>query len=121
MALHATRRLAAADGVNMLVTSYQTLARDNELGAPSRRWHYVVLDEGHLIQNPKSARATAVKRLIAQHRLVLTGTPVQVGGSPLHPRTWCSADAYIWRALVLTVRVLVPPPPEPRRGPVVVV
>ena len=42
-------------------------------------WNFAVLDEGHVIKNPKSKTALAVKQvgLRARHRLILTGTPIQ--------------------------------------------
>ena len=41
------------------------------------RWYYVVLDEGHVISNMRSQIFADVKSLHAQHRLVLSGTPLQ--------------------------------------------
>lgn len=45
----------------------------------SQAWGYCVLDEGHAIRNPASKVSQAAKRagLAAQHRLLLSGTPVQ--------------------------------------------
>lgn len=40
-------------------------------------WNYCVLDEGHIIKNPKSKITESVKRVRARHRLVLSGTPIQ--------------------------------------------
>ncbi|RXK40222.1 TATA-binding protein-associated factor [Tremella mesenterica] len=40
-------------------------------------WLYCVLDEGHIIKNAKTRLAEAVKKLKAQHRLLLSGTPIQ--------------------------------------------
>jgi len=37
----------------------------------------MVLDEGHLIKNPKAKISQAVKKLVSNHRLILTGTPIQ--------------------------------------------
>ena len=42
-----------------------------------KQWYYVVLDEGHVISNMKSMIFASVKSLHAQHRLVLSGTPLQ--------------------------------------------
>ena len=42
------------------------------------KWNYCVLDEGHVIRNGKSKTSQSVKTLIANHRLILTGTPIQV-------------------------------------------
>ena len=38
---------------------------------------YLILDEGHLIKNPKTKLWQTVKSVRAEHRLVLTGTPIQ--------------------------------------------
>ena len=43
----------------------------------SHPWHYLVLDEGHVIKNTKSKTALAIRELVARHRLILTGTPIQ--------------------------------------------
>jgi len=41
------------------------------------KWHYCVLDEGHLIKNPKSKTAIHVKTICCAYRLILSGTPIQ--------------------------------------------
>ncbi len=40
-------------------------------------WLYCCLDEGHAIRNPASRISQAAKRVPAQHRLILSGTPIQ--------------------------------------------
>ena len=45
--------------------------------SPQVRWEYAVLDEGHIIRNPKAQVARAAKRLRAARRLILSGTPLQ--------------------------------------------
>lgn len=51
----------------------------NDIDAISKAaWNYCVLDEGHYIRNPKAKITKAVKALKANHRLILTGTPIQV-------------------------------------------
>ncbi len=40
-------------------------------------WDAVILDEGQNIKNPASATAHAARALRAEHRLVLTGTPIE--------------------------------------------
>jgi TATA-binding protein-associated factor len=60
----------------LVITSYTVLR--SEIDVLSRRkWTYVVLDEGHLLKNPKTATAKAVRRLQSRFKLILTGTPVQ--------------------------------------------
>jgi hypothetical protein len=41
------------------------------------RWLAVILDEGQFIKNPNSQTAQAARRLQAQHRLILSGTPIE--------------------------------------------
>ncbi|MCC7145097.1 MAG: DEAD/DEAH box helicase [Phycisphaeraceae bacterium] len=61
---------------DVIVTTYGLLRRDI---AELRRFkfHYVVLDEAQTIKNPHSQGAKAARLLQADHRLALTGTPVE--------------------------------------------
>lgn len=66
----------ALDKTDIVITSYDVCR--NDIDAIERyNWNYVVLDEGHLIKNPKAKITQAVKRLASNHRLILTGTPIQ--------------------------------------------
>ncbi|PWY95771.1 hypothetical protein BO94DRAFT_600390, partial [Aspergillus sclerotioniger CBS 115572] len=65
--------LADAD---IVVTSYDICRNDNDTLRPIS-WNYCVLDEGHLIKNPKAKVTLAVKRIASNHRLILSGTPIQ--------------------------------------------
>ncbi|OZJ02562.1 hypothetical protein BZG36_04331 [Bifiguratus adelaidae] len=40
-------------------------------------WNYCILDEGHIIKNGKTKITKAVKSIKANHRLILSGTPIQ--------------------------------------------
>ncbi|XP_030934313.1 TATA-binding protein-associated factor BTAF1 isoform X1 [Quercus lobata] len=61
---------------NVVITSYDVVRRDIDyLG--HLLWNYCILDEGHIIKNAKSKITLAVKQLKAQHRLILSGTPIQ--------------------------------------------
>ncbi len=66
-------QLATAD---IVITSYEISRNDVEILLPIN-WNYCVLDEGHLIKNPKAKVTQAVKRLLSNHRLILSGTPIQ--------------------------------------------
>ena len=60
----------------VIVTTYGLLRRD----AAELRQHgfdYIVLDEAQAIKNPQSQSAKAARVLVANHRLALTGTPVE--------------------------------------------
>jgi TATA-binding protein-associated factor len=61
---------------DIVITSYEIARNDIDILLPIN-WNYCVLDEGHLIKNPKAKVTQAVKRLLANHRLILSGTPIQ--------------------------------------------
>ncbi|KAI8671410.1 SNF2 family DNA-dependent ATPase domain-containing protein [Fusarium keratoplasticum] len=61
---------------DIVITSYDVCRNDSDI-LDKHSWNYVVLDEGHLIKNPKAKITQAVKRLASNHRLILTGTPIQ--------------------------------------------
>ena len=61
---------------SLLVTSFDIARRDyKELKQIT--WRYVVVDEGHNIENPDAKRTKAIKAIPGQHKLALTGTPIQ--------------------------------------------
>ncbi|ORY35400.1 putative helicase [Naematelia encephala] len=61
---------------DVVIASYESIRADiAELSKVD--WLYCVLDEGHIIKNAKTKLAAAVKQLRAQHRLLLSGTPIQ--------------------------------------------
>ncbi|MBC8104790.1 MAG: SNF2 helicase associated domain-containing protein, partial [Cytophagales bacterium] len=69
---------ALADGCDLLLTTYGILLRDIET-LRTIRFHYAILDEAQAIKNPLSQTARAARLLSADHRLTLTGTPVENG------------------------------------------
>ena len=64
------------DQYDIILTTYGTLRRD-AAQLKDVRFDYVVLDEAQAIKNPSSESAKAARLLTADHRLVLSGTPVQ--------------------------------------------
>ncbi|KAK1287547.1 Chromatin structure-remodeling complex protein SYD [Acorus calamus] len=61
---------------NVIITSYDVVRKDiDHLGQIN--WNYCILDEGHIIKNSRSKITGAVKQLKAEHRLILSGTPIQ--------------------------------------------
>ncbi|KAL0914712.1 hypothetical protein M5K25_015084 [Dendrobium thyrsiflorum] len=61
---------------NVIITSYDIIRKDIDfLGKLA--WNYCILDEGHIIKNSRSKITYAVKQLKAEHRLILSGTPIQ--------------------------------------------
>ncbi|KAK4506659.1 hypothetical protein PRZ48_000391 [Zasmidium cellare] len=75
---------------DVVITTYQTLAMDYMPKASSKQpekrlrpnglysvnWRRVILDEGHIIRNPKAKGTAACTALMARSRWVLTGTPI---------------------------------------------
>ncbi len=64
------------NGYDIVLTTYGTMLRDVEF-LRSYRFHYVILDESQAIKNPLAKTARAARLLNADHRLVMTGTPVE--------------------------------------------
>ena len=68
--------LERIDGCDLVVTTYGTLVRD--IAALKKvPFRYAILDEAQAIKNSQSQRAKACRLLKAEHRLVMTGTPVE--------------------------------------------
>ena len=67
---------AAVSAADLVITTYQTAARDR---APLSevRWGRLVCDEAQAIKNHLSQQAKAVRSLPAVSRIALTGTPVE--------------------------------------------
>uniref|UniRef100_A0A8W7P0R9 TATA-binding protein-associated factor 172 n=1 Tax=Anopheles coluzzii TaxID=1518534 RepID=A0A8W7P0R9_ANOCL len=61
---------------NLIVASYDIVRKDIEFFS-SVNWNYCILDEGHIIKNGRTKSSKAIKQLVANHRLILSGTPIQ--------------------------------------------
>ncbi|MCX7946229.1 MAG: DEAD/DEAH box helicase [Hydrogenophilus sp.] len=61
---------------DVVVTSYPLVWRDAPL-LTAEEWSVVVLDEAQMVKNPRARAAIAVRRLHAEQRLCLTGTPME--------------------------------------------
>ena len=64
------------DDHHLVVTNYALLRRDVELFR-ALDWDTVVLDEAQYVKNPSAQRTRAARSLTAQHRIAMTGTPVE--------------------------------------------
>lgn len=65
-------RLAEAD---LVVTTYAMVHRQPWLA--DRHWRLVILDEAQMVKNPATLQSRAVRRLSADARIALTGTPIE--------------------------------------------
>ncbi|KAL4253953.1 TATA-binding protein-associated factor Mot1 [Abortiporus biennis] len=70
------RIFAKLKNYDIIVTSYEVV-RNDVAQLQTMNWHYCVLDEGHIIKNAKTKLTKAVKCIRANHRLILSGTPIQ--------------------------------------------
>ena len=61
---------------DLVLGTYATVRNDVSL-LRGIEWRYVILDEAHFIKNSAAATTKALKTIPSQHRLALTGTPIQ--------------------------------------------
>ena len=69
-------KLAKAQGLDVVVTTYHLLKRDID-DYMEKPFRYVFLDEAQHIKNPATQNAKAVKRLKTDGYFALTGTPIE--------------------------------------------
>jgi superfamily II DNA or RNA helicase len=76
---HGDQRLtepSALAGIDLVITSYATLARDEAVLADGH-WDCVIADEAQHIKNRRTRNARALRSLRARGRFLLTGTPLE--------------------------------------------
>ena len=61
---------------DIVLTTYQLAQRDEEK-YHDKQFKYIILDEAQKIKNPKTKMAVAIKSFKAEHRLALSGTPIE--------------------------------------------
>ncbi len=77
--LHGPARRARWEDVadaHVAITTYPVLVRDEQRFA-ALRFHIAILDEAQAIKNARSQARRALERVNAEHRVCLTGTPVE--------------------------------------------
>lgn len=66
------------DKYDLIITSYSIISRDyQEINKSKVEFSYCVLDEAQHIKNFKTLRARGVKKIKAERKLALTGTPLE--------------------------------------------
>jgi hypothetical protein len=64
---------------NVLLTTYEYLMNKHDRPKLSKvHWHYIIIDEGHRIKNASCKLNADLRHYQSSHRLLLTGTPLQV-------------------------------------------
>ena len=61
---------------HVCITTYRLAVQDQSIFR-RKRWHYLILDEAHMIKNWKSQRWQTLLSFESTHRLLITGTPLQ--------------------------------------------
>lgn len=67
---------SAFENYDIVITSYGVMLRDFDL-LQNFQFHYIVLDESQKIKNPYSKTGRVTRKLKADYRLCLTGTPIE--------------------------------------------
>lgn len=68
--------LTKAKKMDVVLSSYGLLLSESEK-LVAKKWNIVCLDEAHTIKNRGTKTSGCVMQLQAEHRLILTGTPIQ--------------------------------------------
>lgn len=68
--------LPSLNQYHVILTSYTIIRKDFE-DLSEEQFEYCILDEGQYIKNLRSLTARLIKRIKANHRLALTGTPLE--------------------------------------------
>ncbi|OYV18877.1 MAG: SNF2-related protein [Methylococcaceae bacterium NSM2-1] len=79
LTLQGPERKQLFDKINdydLVLTTYPLLTRDDET-LLKHDYHYLILDEAQTIKNPASIAAQLVRQIKTNHRLCLTGTPME--------------------------------------------
>lgn len=73
---HGAKRAFKTDGCDLVITSYGMLRSDAAL-FQKIRWEVLAIDEAQNIKNPGTEQTKAVKKLKADVKIAMSGTPVE--------------------------------------------
>jgi superfamily II DNA or RNA helicase len=79
LTLHGPRRkelFSSIPTVDIVITAYPLLLIDTEI-LTTHEFYFLVMDEAQVIKNPRAKVAQAARALRAEHRLCLSGTPME--------------------------------------------
>ena len=76
-AIEREKKIHAIEQYDVVITSYDSLKRDIELYEEKYQFKYMIADEAQYIKNNNTQNAKAIKRITAQTRFALTGTPIE--------------------------------------------
>lgn len=64
------------DAHGVLVVTYAGVIKYKD-DLMNRKWHYLILDEGHKIRNPETQISKILKKYMTPHRIIISGSPMQ--------------------------------------------
>ena len=70
------RELSSFPYYDLVISTYHTVRQDS-VKLSDFHFHYIVLDESQMIKNPSSKLYNAIVTLQSDHKVVLTGTPIE--------------------------------------------
>ncbi len=73
---HGTNRKIYNDDFDILITSYGIIRSDYKT-MKNRKWQALIIDEAQNIKNSNTAQAKAIKSLVANNFIAMSGTPVE--------------------------------------------
>jgi len=79
LSLHGSDRadkFSEMDDYDILLTTYPLITRDEDI-FKKQKFMYIILDEAQKIKNHKTKMAIALKGFKSEHRLALSGTPIE--------------------------------------------
>ncbi|MBD3840780.1 MAG: DEAD/DEAH box helicase, partial [Campylobacterales bacterium] len=79
LSLHGSDRATRFDMIDqydVYLTTYNLIARDYEI-FKKRSFSYIILDEAQRIKNPRTKMAQVIRSLQSDHKLALSGTPIE--------------------------------------------
>lgn len=73
---HGTGRKAVFNAYEIIITTYG-IARTENLKISKQKWYCIIIDEAQNIKNTETAQTKAVKKIKADIKIALSGTPVE--------------------------------------------
>jgi len=70
------KKLVTAEKPHVILSTYGTVSQDTEF-LQDIEWSTVVLDEAQNIKNMQTLQSKAIRKLLGDHHIALTGTPVE--------------------------------------------
>lgn len=73
---HGAQRALPADDYDVLLTSYGLARNDHDI-LSKPRWYALIIDESQAIKNPSAEQTKAIKKIKADVKIAMSGTPVE--------------------------------------------